>query len=94
MSVKIRQPFHVTDGIGVEDGQHSEREREREREREDVDDSKVMTMRVVGGRLGRRRPRTAAWWRWSAARVLGTGSLGTWSALGLLLPPLYRWSKP
>jgi hypothetical protein len=31
MSVKIQQRFCVTDGIRVEDGQHSERERERER---------------------------------------------------------------
>jgi hypothetical protein len=45
MSVKIRQHFRVTDGIGVEDGQHSEREGERE----DVDNDKAMTMRVAGG---------------------------------------------
>jgi hypothetical protein len=43
MSVKIRQRFRVTDGIGVEDGQHSERKRE------DVDNSEVMATRVAGG---------------------------------------------
>jgi hypothetical protein len=41
MSVKIRQRFRVTDGIGVEDGQHSERERG------DVDDGEATAMRVV-----------------------------------------------
>jgi hypothetical protein len=53
MSVKIRQRFRVTDGIGVEDGQHFERERERkrktEREREDVDEGEATTTRVAGG---------------------------------------------
>jgi hypothetical protein len=43
MSVKIQQRFRVTDGIRVEDGQHSERERE------DVDDDKVTMTRVAGG---------------------------------------------
>jgi hypothetical protein len=33
MSVKIRKCFHITDGIGVEDGQRSVGEREREREK-------------------------------------------------------------
>jgi hypothetical protein len=49
--VKIRQRFCVTDGIGVADGQHSERDRERERERErgDVDDGEAMETRVAGG---------------------------------------------
>jgi hypothetical protein len=41
MSMKIRQCFCVTDGIGVEDGQHSERK--------DVDDSEATATRVVAG---------------------------------------------
>jgi hypothetical protein len=43
MSVKIRQRFRVTDGIWVEDEQHSERERE------DVDNDEATTTRVVAG---------------------------------------------
>jgi hypothetical protein len=42
MSVKIRERFRVTDGIGVEDGQHSEREREY------VNGDKATTTRVAG----------------------------------------------
>jgi hypothetical protein len=34
MSGKIRQRFHIIDGIEVEDGQHFTGERERERERD------------------------------------------------------------
>jgi hypothetical protein len=63
MSVKIRQRFRVTDGIGVEDGQHSKIERERE----DVDDSEAKATRVAGSgygddRLGQRQPRAATRW--------------------------------
>jgi hypothetical protein len=41
MSVKIRQRFHVTFGIGVEDGQRFEGERE------EVDKNEAATMEVV-----------------------------------------------
>jgi hypothetical protein len=71
MSVKIWQRFPITDGIGVEDGQHSERERERERER-----MLTMVKRRRRGWPAAARV-AAARCRWSAARVSGAGGLGT-----------------
>jgi hypothetical protein len=43
MSVKIRQRFRVTHGIGVEDEQHCARERE------EIDNDEMTTMVVAGG---------------------------------------------
>jgi hypothetical protein len=45
MLVKIRQRFHVTDGIEVEDGQRSMGERERE----EVNNDKEMSTEVADG---------------------------------------------
>jgi hypothetical protein len=43
MSVKIRQSFRITDGIGVEDGQRSAGERE------EVDDNEATVTKMANG---------------------------------------------